>query len=148
MPRALILRDYHAENLVWLPDRTGAKRVGLLDFQDAVNGWGEWDFAMLLQDARREVTDAAREAAVTAYLDDTGGVRAEFDARLAVLGALNALRVAGVFARLVIRDGKDRYRSFQPRQLRLLARNLDHPALADMRAVMADVAPHILETDR
>ena len=34
----LILRDYHAENLIWLPDREGVARVGLLDFQDAMAG--------------------------------------------------------------------------------------------------------------
>lgn len=144
-PRALILRDYHAENLIWLPERRGAKQVGLLDFQDAVLGWGEWDFAMLLQDARRKVTDTAIEAAILSYLDETGGNREEFDKRLAVLGALNALRVAGVFARLVKRDNKPKYNDFQPRQLELLAKNLTHPALAGMRNVFQSIAPHILE---
>lgn len=144
-PRALILRDYHAENLIWLPERRGAKQVGLLDFQDAVLGWGEWDFAMLLQDARRKVTDTAIEAAILSYLDETGGSREEFDKRLAVLGALNALRVAGVFARLVKRDNKPKYNDFQPRQLELLAQNLTHSALASMRDVFQSIAPHILE---
>ena len=55
-PRALILRDTHAENLIWLPQREGAARVGLLDFQDALLGWGEWDMSMLLHDARRDVS--------------------------------------------------------------------------------------------
>ncbi len=144
-PRALIMRDYHAENLIWLPERTGPKKVGLLDFQDAVLGWGEWDFAMLLQDARRNVTQTAKEAAILSYLDETGGSRDEFDKRLAVLGALNALRVAGVFARLVERDNKPKYNNFQPRQLQLLAQNLNHPALSDMRSVFQPIAPHILE---
>ncbi|ACT60017.1 aminoglycoside phosphotransferase family protein [Hirschia baltica] len=144
-PRALIMRDYHAENLIWLPERTGAKQVGLLDFQDAVLGWGEWDFAMLLQDARRNVTQTAAEAAILSYLEETGGEREEFDKRLAVLGALNALRVAGIFARLVKRDSKPKYSNFQPRQLKLLAQNLQHPALAEMRDVFKSIAPHILE---
>ncbi|MFC7291575.1 aminoglycoside phosphotransferase family protein [Hirschia litorea] len=144
-PRSLILRDYHAENLIWLPERTGAKQVGLLDFQDAVMGWGEWDFAMLLQDARRNVTKTASEAAIIAYLDETGGSRDVFDKRLAVLGALNALRVAGVFARLVKRDNKPKYNDFQPRQLKLLSQNLQHPALSKMHAVFKTIAPHILE---
>lgn len=144
-PRALIMRDYHAENLIWLPERSNAKKVGLLDFQDAVLGWGEWDFAMLLQDARRTVTSTATEAAILSYLEETGGSREEFDKRLAVLGALNALRVAGIFARLVKRDNKPKYANFQPRQLKLLAQNLAHPALAEMRGVFKSIAPHILE---
>ncbi len=55
-PRAFTIRDYHAENLLWLPDRVGLQRVGLLDFQDAVRGWRAWDFSMLLHDARRDVS--------------------------------------------------------------------------------------------
>ena len=31
-------RDYHAQNLLWLPERDGLARVGLIDFQDAVAG--------------------------------------------------------------------------------------------------------------
>ena len=31
-------RDYHAQNLLWLPERKGVARVGLIDFQDAVAG--------------------------------------------------------------------------------------------------------------
>lgn len=144
-PRAMILRDYHAENLIWLPDRTHVKRVGLLDFQDAVNGWGEWDFAMLLQDARRTVSEDASERAIQAYLDRTGGARSVFDERLAVLGALNALRVAGIFSRLVMRDGKDKYRQFQPRQFHLLSKNLQHPALSEMKSVVHEMAPNLME---
>ena len=34
MPQVLALRDYHAENLIWLPDRIGVRQLGLLDFQD------------------------------------------------------------------------------------------------------------------
>ena len=37
-PSVACLRDYHAENLIWLPGRKGAARVGLLDFQDAFAG--------------------------------------------------------------------------------------------------------------
>ena len=143
-PRALILRDYHAENLIWLPERDGVKRVGLLDYQDAVNGWPEWDFAMLLQDARREVSADASEAAIGAYLDQTGGSREAFDKRLSVLGTLNALRVAGVFARLIHRDKKPKYLDFLPRQLQLLGETLRHPATAPMRAVIQQGAPHLL----
>jgi aminoglycoside/choline kinase family phosphotransferase len=74
-PRAFTIRDYHAENLLWLPERDGLQRVGLLDFQDAVRGWRAWDFAMLLHDARRDVSPAAHEAAIRAYLEATGAAK-------------------------------------------------------------------------
>jgi N-acetylmuramate 1-kinase len=141
-PRSFTLRDYHAENLLWLPERD----VALLDFQDAVVGWDAWDLAMLTQDSRREVSEAASEAAITTFLDQTGQARAAFDERLAVVGALNALRIAGVFSRLQHRDGKPRYGSFQPRQLSLLARNLSHPSLAGMAAFVRETTPFVFET--
>ena len=50
---ALVLRDYHAENLVWLPERRGSARVGLLDYQDALAGHGAYDLISLTEDARR-----------------------------------------------------------------------------------------------
>ncbi len=143
-PRALILRDTHAENLIWLPQRDGLKRVGLLDFQDAVLGWGEWDMSMLLHDARRDVSSAARESATRAYLEGTGLNRADFDERLAVLGAMNVMRIMGIFARLVTRDRKPRYDSFQPRLRSLLNETLSHPALAETRDFVTAVAPHLL----
>lgn len=139
------LRDYHAENLLWLPEREGHARIGLLDFQDAVNGWDGWEMAMLVQDARRTVSHDASEAAITAYLDGTGKSRAPFDERLAVLGTLNALRITGLFARLTVRDGKQRYQAFMPRQQYLLAQNLRHPACAGMADFVRQTAPFIFE---
>ena len=140
-PREFTLRDFHAENLLWLAD----ERVGLLDFQDAVIGWDAWDLAMLTQDARRHVSSDAAKAALSTYLDETGKTESDLMERLAVIGTLNALRIAGVFARLVKRDGKPRYNDFMVRQQLMLARNLAHPAAADMRAFVAETAPFILE---
>lgn len=140
-PRSLTLRDYHAENLLWLPEGD----VGLLDFQDAVIGWDVWDLAMLTQDARRAVSPEATEAAIRTFLDLTGQERTAFDERLAVIGTLNALRIAGVFSRLQHRDGKPRYGDFQPRQLSLLARNLSHPSLEGMAAFVREATPFVFE---
>jgi aminoglycoside/choline kinase family phosphotransferase len=139
-PRALTIRDYHAENLIWLPQRAGVKRVGLLDFQDAVRGWRAWDFAMLLQDARRDVSPAAAEAALKRYFALTGADEAAFREELALLGALNALRILGVFSRLIARDGKQRYAAFMPREWGHLAKALGHPSLGALKDFIAAVA--------
>ncbi|GAM96657.1 predicted phosphotransferase [alpha proteobacterium U9-1i] len=142
-PRAFTIRDYHAENLLWLPQREGLSRVGLLDFQDAIRGWRAWDFAMLLDDARRDVSPAAREAAIRAYLDASGAEEAPFRRELAVLGALNTMRILGRFAQLSS-DGKTKYAAFMPREWGHLARALRHPSLEEARAFVEDVArPHL-----
>jgi aminoglycoside/choline kinase family phosphotransferase len=141
LPRAFTLRDYHAENILWLPERAGRARVGLLDFQDAVRGFRGWDFAMLLHDARRDVSPAAHEACVRAYLDASGGERAAFDAELDLLGALNALRILGIFSRLAHRDGKRRYTAFMPREAGHLRAILARPRLRALAAWIARHAP-------
>ena len=140
-PRELTLRDYHAENLLWMPNG----QIALLDFQDAVLGWDAWDLAMLTQDARRKVSEHARRAAIHAYLNATGKSEDEFNTRLAVIGTLNALRITGVFARLIKRDGKPRYGDFITRQQALLAENLAHPAAAGMAVFVRETAPFIFE---
>ncbi|MBY0563917.1 MAG: phosphotransferase [Hyphomonadaceae bacterium] len=143
-PRAFTIRDYHAENLLWLPEREGLQRVGLLDFQDAVRGWRGWDFSMLLHDARRDVSRAAHAAAIRAYLETTGADTQALEREIAVLGAINTMRILGRFAQLA-HDGKTRYAAFMPRMWGHLARTLDHPALEDARAFAREVARPYLE---
>jgi len=53
----LSLRDCHVENLVWMPNRTGPARVGILDFQDAFNCDPCYDLVSLLWDVRRDLDD-------------------------------------------------------------------------------------------
>lgn len=109
-------RDFHAENLIWLPRREGVARVGMIDFQDAVRAHPSWDLHSLLQDARRDVSPALEARALDRYFALRPEVdRAEFLRDYAGLAALNEARILGVFARLIVRDGKPRYRAFMPR---------------------------------
>src|SRR5204862_3918025 len=64
----LVLRDYHADNLMLLPGRPGVEGCGLLDFQDAVLGPASYDLVSLLEDARRDVTPALRALMTERYL--------------------------------------------------------------------------------
>ncbi len=135
-------RDYHAENLIWLPEREGLARVGLLDFQDAVLGHPAWDLFSLLQDARRDVSDALERAMVARYLAARPDLdREAFLADYAGLGALNAARILGIFARLIFRDGKPRYAAFIPRVRRALEKNLAQPGMEGLRAWFETHAP-------
>ncbi len=135
-------RDFHAENLLWLPERHGVARVGLLDFQDAVRAHPAWDLSMLLHDARRDISPGLEAATLAHYLDLRSGC--DRDALIADfhgLGALNIARILGLFARLVTRDGKPRYRAFMPRLWRYLDRCLADPALGDLAAWFARHVP-------
>lgn len=140
-PRVLILRDYHAENLLWLPGRRGLARVGLLDFQLGQLGQPGYDLVSLLQDARRDVrpaTEAAMLARFAAARDEDGERLA---AAYATLGAQRALRILGVFVRLCLVAGKPQYLRLIPRVWGQLQRNLAHPALARLRAICDRLLP-------
>lgn len=118
-------RDYHAENLIWLPDRHGSARVGMIDFQDAVRAHPSWDLHSLLQDARRDVSPEIEARALDHYFSLRPHLdREEFMGVYAALAALNEARILGIFARLIVRDGKPRYRAFMPRMWAHLERNL------------------------
>lgn len=129
------LRDYHAENLIWLPERSGAARVGLLDFQDALRAHRAWDLSMLLHDARRDVSAEREAVALERYIAAHAGLdRTAFLADYHALGALNIVRILGIFSRLIERDGKPRYRAFMPRLWGYLARCTADPSLAPLAA--------------
>ncbi len=66
-------RDYHAQNLIWLPARKGIARVGVIDFQDAVAGNNAYDLVSLLEDARRDVSPELAEAMIAHYLETMRG---------------------------------------------------------------------------
>ncbi|MDB5433388.1 MAG: aminoglycoside phosphotransferase [Caulobacter sp.] len=129
------LRDYHAENLIWLPDRAGPARVGLLDFQDAVRAHPAWDFSMLLHDARRDVSAGLAARCLDRYLAARPEIdRAQFLADFNALGALNIVRILGIFARLIVRDAKPRYAVFMPRLWRYLDACLASPGMEGLAA--------------
>lgn len=138
----VVLRDYHAENLIWLPGRAGAARVGLLDYQDALAGHAAYDLVSLIEDARRDTSPELREAMIRRYLAARPGLDAAgFRAACAILGAQRNLKIIGIFARLARRDGKGRYLSLIPRVWGHLQGDLAHPALAGLWAWVARHAP-------
>jgi aminoglycoside/choline kinase family phosphotransferase len=132
-------RDYHAQNLLWLPDRSGAARVGLIDFQDAVAGSPAQDLMHLIEDARRDVSPETSAATVRQYLDamrDAGKPVDEeaFRAEMATISGQRNARIVGIFSRLFQRDGKPRYLTYLPRVWGHLNRDLEHPALAPLKS--------------
>lgn len=137
----LVLRDYHAENLLWLPDRFGVARVGQLDFQDAMAGHPLYDPVSLLLDARRDVSADTVAAMKPGLARDLGLTGSELDRAFATLGAQRSLRILGVFARLCLRDGKPGYVRLMPRVWDHLQACLCHPDLTDLADLCAGTLP-------
>lgn len=126
----LALRDFHAENLIWLPERAGVARVGLLDYQDAFAGLPAYDLVSLLEDARRDLAPEVRQATQDRFAKATDTAPRDLTLHLAVLGAQRNLRILGVFARLCLHFGKARYVDLIPRVWDHVQRDLAHPALS------------------
>ena len=134
----MTLRDFHAENLMWLPERKGVARVGLLDFQDALAGSPAYDLISLLEDARRDVSPELAATMTAHYVSLRKSANPSFDeAQLrqdaAILAAQRNAKIVGIFARLWKRDGKPRYLSFLPRMWAYMERDLAHPAMAGLK---------------
>ena len=131
------LRDYHSPNLLWMPQRQGVHRVGLIDTQDCVMGHPAYDLVSMLQDARVDIDFKFADELFEYYCSlkstakNFNGV--SFARDFAILGAQRATKILGIFARLFKRDGKPAYLKHIPRVSRYLARNLAHPALKELK---------------
>ncbi|MGE9008246.1 tRNA (adenosine(37)-N6)-threonylcarbamoyltransferase complex ATPase subunit type 1 TsaE [Leptospira interrogans] len=145
-PRTWVIRDFHSPNIIWLDDRSGILRVGIIDFQDAVLGPAAYDLVSLLQDARIDVPEALELTLLTRYIKARRAADSNFDpagfAELyAIMSAQRNTRLLGTFARLNRRDGKPQYLRHQPRIWTYLTRSLAHPALAGFREWYAANVP-------
>lgn len=137
----LVLRDFHAENMIWLPERDGFRRVGLLDFQDALSGPPIYDLVSLLQDARRDVTDTCHAQVLQHYVDRSGRGMDEVLRVFHLLGLQRNLRILGIFARLAADRGKPQYLSLIPRVWRHIETSLDAPVAATLAPLVRACLP-------
>ncbi len=145
VPETLVLRDYHVDNLLVVPEREGVRACGLLDFQDAVRGPVTYDVVSLLEDARRDLAPDLVERMKQRYLAQFPDLDAKAFARsLAILGAHRHCKVIGIFTRLFRRDGKPAYLAHLPRVWRLLEANVTEPALGPLAAWLDANVPALL----
>lgn len=130
VPGSLLLRDYHAGNLMRLAGRDGVRACGLLDFQDAGLGPVTYDLVSLLEDARRDVAPALRARGLARYRRAFPALDvAAFEASCAILAAMRHFRVIAIFTRLAGR-GRDEYVVHLPRLWRLIRGHLVRSELA------------------
>ncbi len=136
----LVLRDYHASNLMWLSGRSGHKAVGLLDFQDAVIGHPAYDLVSLLEDARRDVSKELSDECFEYYLKSNPDIsREEFKQVYDILGAQRNIKIIGIFSRLSKRDGKHGYLQMIPRVWKYLEKDILNPVLKPVKKWLDEV---------
>ena len=123
-PSVFVHRDFMPRNLM-MPTGSDAA-LGVLDFQDAVYGPVTYDVASLMRDAFLtweedfvlDVTIRYWEKARKAGLLDFEDWHQDFGVfyrAVEWMGLQRHLKVAGIFARLTLRDGKEKYLADAPR---------------------------------
>jgi len=146
------LRDFHSPNLFWLPHRVGERRIGIIDFQDAVMGHPAYDLASLLQDARQSIDEDFEMRLFEHYITLRMAADPQFDLSkfaeaYAVLAAQRVTKILGIFVRLEKRDGKPQYLRHLPQLRTYLKRDLEHPTLALLKAWFEQNCPSLLAAD-
>jgi tRNA threonylcarbamoyl adenosine modification protein YjeE len=133
----LLLRDFHSPNIIWRDDETGVKRVGLIDFQDAMIGPTAYDLASIAQDARVTIEPTLFRQLMDDYLSlrraQDGFDEGTFLKSWAIMSAQRNCKLAGLWVRLMQRDGKPDYMKHMPRTLAYLDVALQHETLAPLR---------------
>ena len=133
----LLLRDFHSPNIIWREHETGLKRIGLIDFQDAMIGPTAYDVASLTQDARVTVEPALTAQMLEAYIAarQANGTfdKDTFMRDWHIMSAQRNCKLVGIWVRLMQRDGKPGYMKHMPRTFAYLETALTHPALAPLK---------------
>lgn len=129
-PKGFIHVDYHAENLMWLPNEMGIAKCGILDFQGAMIGPTPYDLANLLEDARADVPQEIKEA-ILSTKDDT------FRAWYRILATQFHCRVIGQFIKMAVIDDNPQYLPHIPRLEKYLRDGLNDPLLAPLKSFFA-----------
>jgi len=149
--KGLVLRDYHSPNILWQSDETGIRKIGLIDFQDAMIGPLAYDVASLVHDARVTIEPDLADRLVRRYESaraelDEGFDRHAFRDGLAIMQAQRATKILGIFVRLRDRDGKPGYMRHLPRMETYLGRALQHKVLEPLRECYTKVGITLTES--
>jgi len=142
--QTLVLRDFHSPNILWMRERFGIARVGVIDFQDALLGPTAYDVASLAQDARVDINPGLESELVEHYCHLRSSQGSDFDrdrflTDYAIVSAQRATKILGIFVRLQERDGKSNYMHHVPRMRGYLTRSLTHPVLHPYREWLGNV---------
>ena len=142
-----VLRDFHSPNLMWLPERNGIARIGLLDFQDAVIGPAGLRSRLAAAGCpRRRAGDdgdraACRATPAPAAASIPPSTRRNSPKPMPRWPRSAAPRFSAFSPGSTRRDGKPQYLRHMPRVWGYLQRSLAHPALVPLAAWYAINVP-------
>ena len=124
---AVVLRDFHVDNIFYLKDRNKLEKIGLIDFQDSLIGHPAYDLVSLLQDVRIFLSIKEQADFYNYYKKNAKINQNEFNYAYLVLGTQRLFKIIGVFKKLAIKQGKIDYLRYLPRTKQLIKYNLKNP---------------------
>ncbi|MBF0193586.1 MAG: phosphotransferase [Magnetococcales bacterium] len=148
MPTCFVHRDYHSRNLMWQGSIQKGKRVGVIDFQDAVMGPITYDLASLMRDCYVAWERPFREQVCTQWLNgareklDYQPSKKQFKKDFDWMALQRNLKAIGIFGRLSLRDGKHGYLEDIPRTFTYVKETLaDYPELSGLSKLIGKYTP-------
>ncbi|MEC8100019.1 MAG: phosphotransferase [Pseudomonadota bacterium] len=129
---SIILRDFHVDNLFWLKERNGIKKIGLIDFQDALIGHPCYDLVSLLQDVRVFISYKEQMKLLDYYISINQLNERLFREHYIIFGTQRLIKIIGIFYRLKYKYNKNIYMKYLPRTWQLLKKNLQNNSLKNL----------------
>ena len=129
----LVLRDFHADNLFWLPKRKEIRKVGLIDFQDALIGDEAYDISSLLEDVRRDVSQKTKSIAIREFIKlNKIKNKNKFIQNYNIFAAQRNAKIVGIFIRLARRDNKLKYLELVNKAMNIFLRSAKRAKLKEI----------------
>ena len=107
--KSIVLRDFHVDNLFWLSNKRGLKRIGLIDFQDALIGHPCYDLVSLLQDVRVKLSFKRQQDLYNYYIKAVKVDEKLFEEVYFIFGTQRLIKIIGIFNKLKYLHNKSNY---------------------------------------
>ncbi len=131
--KAVVLRDFHVDNIFYLRDRNKLEKIGLIDFQDSLIGHPAYDLVSLIQDVRVFISIKEQNSFYNYYKKYAKINNNQFKYAYLVLGTQRLFKIIGIFKKLAIEDGKIDYLRYLPRTKKLIKYNLKNPIFTELK---------------
>ena len=130
---AVVLRDFHVDNIFYLKERNKLEKIGLIDFQDSLMGHPAYDLVSLIQDVRVFLSTKDQDSFYNYYEKLAKINHNQFKYAYLVLGTQRLFKIIGIFKKLAIQQGKVDYLKYLPRTKKLIKYNLKNPIFNELK---------------
>ena len=142
IPSSLMLRDFHAANIMYLEHETGFKKAAAIDFQDGGIGPISYDIASLLEDARLDVAPELRAQMLERYLASSSFKNVPaFLTSYHILACQRHMRILAILVKRMSSEPSPQMEEYFKRVWNLIMLHQAEPALAPVYQWLDEYVP-------